>query len=165
MPGNTQISHTPIPVEPYQKYAFDQFLNFCALGGLISDDDGKMRKMPIYEFCQLVGVDQSTTWRWKHMPDFAARVRERREEIMPLMRESMWFNQLHLLGMQTQDKRAAVDALKTLTGHFSELRLPTVKQEVKVEVNTWTGLLESKRNLIEGEVVNEPDETHEPNAN
>ncbi len=73
---------------------------------------------------------------------------------MPLARESMWFNQLHLLGMQTQDKRAAVDALKVLTGHFSDLRLPTVKQEIEIKDNA-SDLLKAAREegIVEGEVV------------
>lgn len=138
MPDNAQIAPSAAPVEPYQAYAFDQFLTYSALGGLIVDDDGdgdgnpKLRKMPIYEFCKRVGVDQKTTWRWKHSEGFAMKVRARRDEIVPLARETMAFNQLFLLGMQMQDKRAAVDALKTYLGHFSNLRLPTVKQEVEV---------------------------------
>ena len=110
--------------------------------------------MPIYEFCQMHNVDQSTTWRWKHMPDFALKVRERRIEIMPLARESMWFNQLHLLGMQTQDKRAAVDALKTLTGHFSDLQTPTQRQQIELKNNVGDLLKAATTDgIIEGEVV------------
>lgn len=160
MSENAQIAKTAASVEPYQRYAFDQFLTYCALGGLIIDDeqDDKLRKMPIYEFCQRVGVDQKTTWRWKHSEGFAQEVRERRDEIVPLARETMAFNQLFMLGMQTQDKRAAVDALKTYLGHFSDLRLPTVKQEVKVEGNFLDMMTAATREgVIEGEIVNEHD--------
>lgn len=133
MPTNAQITQDLTPVQVRQKWAYDQFLTYSALGGLISDDSGRMRRMPIYEFCQYATIDQKTTWTWKHAPGFAEKVRTRRIEVMPLARESMWFNQLHLLGMQLQDKRAAVDALKTLTGHFSDLQLPVQRQDVKVQ--------------------------------
>lgn len=132
MQENAQVGKSPIPVKPYQAAAFDEFLTYCALGGLIVTDDGKIEKMPLYQFCERVDVDQATTWRWKHMPDFAMKVRARRDEVVPLARESMAFNQLFILGMQTQDKRAAVDALKTYLGHFSSLRLPVAKQELEV---------------------------------
>lgn len=156
MQGNAQVTKVLPSVEPYQKWAFDEFITYSALGGLIISDNGTIERMPIYQFCARVNVDQKTTWRWKHSEGFAAKVRARREEIMPLARESMMWNRLFSLAMQNGDKRAAVDATKTWLGHFGELKLPTVKQEVKVELNTWADLVQAKHDVIEGEVVDEP---------
>ena len=159
MQGNASLQTQPQETEPYKQAAFDEFVTYCALGGLVVEEDvdgnPKPNRLPLYKFCERVGIDQATTWRWKRAPGFAEKVRERREEIVPLARESMAWNQLFLLGMQTQDKRAAVDALKTYLGHFSNLRLPTVKQEVKVE-HTLADVFTNADKIIEGEVVNGP---------
>lgn len=147
---------------------------------MMVSDTGVPKTLRLGEFCDLVGIDEKTTWRWKtQIPDFAMRVRQRREEIVPLARETAAWNRLYLIGTTSlpstfkeivnqktgavkrvpvgalhEDQRAAVDALKTYLGHFSRLQLPAQRQEVKVEVNSWTALMEAKRNVIEGEVVN-----------
>jgi len=155
MPGNAQLHKQVTEINVRHIRAYDEFLTYSALGGLIIDaDTEKIRKMPIYEFCKRVGVDQSTTYRWKHAPGFGMKVRERRNEIMPLARESMVFNQLFILSMQTQDKRAAVDAIKTWLGHFSELQLPVQRQDVEIH-GSAEELLKAARDdgILEGEVI------------
>lgn len=121
------------PVDPYKTEQFDAYVSYLALGGMTTTDDGQVRKIPLEQFAAAYGVSRTTLWTWKnHTPNMAELIRQRREEVVPLARESAGWNQLFLLGMQTQDKRAAVDALKTYLGHFSGLRLPS--QEVKHEV-------------------------------
>jgi hypothetical protein len=132
---NVTLAESPTPIEPYKMSQFDAYLSYLALGGLITSDDGKVTKISVDQFCETYNVSRKTLWTWKtQTPNILELVRRRREEIVPLAREAAAFNQLFLLGMQTQDKRAAVDALKTYLGHFSSLRLPS--QEVKHEVGS-----------------------------
>lgn len=155
---NSTVDKTQNAVEPYKFGEFDAYISYLALGGLItSEEDGTIHRMTLTRFCEIYHVDRKTTLNWrKNTPDLWDQVRKRREEIMPAARESAWFNQLHLLGMQSQDKRAAVDALKVLTGHFSGLRLPA--QDVKHEAgDSWAALIseheDKHANVIEGEVT------------
>src|SRR5579871_1538740 len=98
MQQNARTTSPPKTVEPYKKWAFEQYITFCATGGLVVSDTGEIKTVKIGEFCQQIGIDEKTTWRWKtQTPDFALRVRQRRYEIMPVARETKVFNHLFLL--------------------------------------------------------------------
>ena len=180
MQENAGISKTTTRVEPYKKAAFDLYLTFCALGGMIVSDTGGIKPLTLGDFCRSVGVDEETTRRWKkNTPDFAMKVRARRDEITPLARETAAFNRLFLIGMSSlptqtkdlidpatgkvktirtgqlhSDQRSAVDALKTYTGHFSNLRLPVQRQDIKVEGSLADIFTKAEKEIVEGEVVN-----------
>lgn len=159
MSGNVQIEKGRTDTEPYKQATFDAFVTYSALGGLIVGEDGKMIEMPVYKFCQQYGVDVRTTQRWKKTEGFAMKVRQRRAEVVPLARETKAFNQLFLLGMQLQDKRAAVDALKTYLGHFSQLQLPVQRQDIKIQGGLMEVLAAAEHDgIIEGETI-EPTDT------
>ena len=153
MQPNATYSEPPTPVKPYKDVAFDEYLSFCALGGLITSDDGMLSKMTLNDFCRQFGVHRATTYRWKHnTPNFGEKVRQRRDELFPLSRETAMWNRLYLIGMQSKDLRAAVDAIKTLLGHFSGLTLPAKrKPEPSNSGASWVELITKYRNegLIE----------------
>jgi hypothetical protein len=122
---NATISDTPTPVKPYKNVAFDEYLSFCALGGLLTTDDGQLSKMTLFDFCSYMGIDRATAYRWKHnTPNFSEKVRQRRDELFPLARETACWNRLYLIGLQSKDLKAAVQALTLLLGHFGGLMLP-----------------------------------------
>ena len=125
---------------------------------MINEDDGSIYKMKLSEFCEKFNVSKMTIVRWrKNTPDLAQRIEARRNEITPMARVTALYNQMFLLAMQSQDKRAAVDAGKTLLGHFGNLQLPVQREEVKHSGGWVDVLLQAKRdNVIEGEVINEP---------
>lgn len=157
---NAKVAKQPKPIEPYSTLAFDAYITFKALGGLLVDDDGVITKMTQEDFCEKYGVNVSTVWRWRqNMPNLGELIRERREAIAPLARESAAWNQLFLLGMQKQDKRAAVDALKTYLGHFAGLRLPSqaVKHDATDALAEALGRVHQRRQQdaepIEGEII------------
>jgi hypothetical protein len=126
MQPNATILDTPTPVQPYKNVAFDEYLSFCALGGLLTTDDGKLSKMTLSDFCARVGIDRATAYRWKHnTSNFSDKVRQRRDEIFPFARETACWNRLYLIGLQSGDLKAAVQALTLLLGHFSGLMLPS----------------------------------------
>lgn len=119
----------------------EQWITFCALGGLITmESDNKsqpqeIKQMTITEFAKLLGVNRRTLYDWKKsIPSFAERVRARRYEIFSVSRETAAFNRLYLIGM-TGKSQPAVDALKTLLGHFSRLDLPVQRQEIEAGEN------------------------------
>lgn len=112
---------------------FEEYVSYCALGGLITGDDGRPSKMPIDDFCTTYGVSRMTLSRWKRQtPDWAARVDKRRAELMPRSRVTAVWNANYIIAIQTQDKRAAVEAQKVFLGHFGKLLLPVQRQELEV---------------------------------
>ena len=117
------------PVSPYRNGAFEDYVSFCAIGGLITSDEGRLSTMTTSQFCQQWGVDRKTTYRWRQTPGFADRVRARRDEIFPLARETACWNRLYLIGLQSKDLKAAVQALTLLLGHFGGLLLPARRND------------------------------------
>lgn len=150
---NVTSTNATTGVEPYKSGTFDAYITYCALGGIITEDDGDTHRMSIDEFCRNYNVSRMTLSRWKKQTsDWKERVDKRRDEIVPLARVTAVWNNLYLIARQQKDKRAAVEAAKAFLGHHG-LQLPTQRVEAKVEINSWTGLMEAKRNVIEGEVV------------
>lgn len=143
-------------------------------------ETGSISGMTLAEFCERVGIDMKTTWRWRNqIPDLATRIRERREEIVPLARETAAWNRLFLIGMTSlptrekevtnpktgkttilrygnkhDDQRAAVDALKTYVEQYGGRNGPMQRHEVKVEGNFLDMMAAAaKDGVIEGQVV------------
>lgn len=112
-------------VQPYKHGTFDEYLSFCAVGGLITTDDGQVSRMTEQEFCRQYSINRKTAYRWRQAPGFADRVRTRRDELFPLARETACWNRLYLIGLQSKDLKAAVQALTLILGHFGGLRLPS----------------------------------------
>jgi hypothetical protein len=173
-------------VAPYKKAAFDQYLTFCALGGMMVSDTGGIDRMTLGEFCEAVHVDEETTRRWKKQTsNFGLLVRQRRSEVFSLARETAAYNRLYLIGMtslptgskeivnektgRTQilrygnlhnDQRAAVDALKTVLGDAGDLQLPVQRQVHKI-TGGFLEMMTAAREagIIEGEVVHATSDT------
>lgn len=124
---NAPYKEVVTPVTAYKVGAFDEYISFCASGGLVTTDDGKISKMTALQFCQQWNIDRKTTYRWRRSPNFDRRVRQRREELFPLARETACWNRLYIIGM-TGTGQPAVDAIKTILGHFGGLELP-IKRE------------------------------------
>lgn len=153
--------------QPRREDAFDRYLTYCAIGGLTVSDEGNITTMTLEQFCAETGIDRATTWRWKkNIKNFAQMVRSRRDEIVPLARETAALNRLFVIGMSSigpsalhHDQRAAGDALKTYLGHHSRLRLPTQPHEIEAG-RTLMDLVNTARNknVIEGEVVGRNDD-------
>jgi hypothetical protein len=149
---------TPAPsteVTPYKQATFEDWLTFTALGGLLIDeDDQHIYKMTLTEFCATFNVSKMTTLRWrKQTPDLETRIAQRRNEIIPMARVTVAYNQLFLLGMQTQDKRAAVEALKLFLGQFGNLELAAKRPPEPINTGqaSWVELLKMKRVQVQAE--------------
>lgn len=153
-------------VSPYKSGAFDEYVTFCALGGMIVSDTGDITFVSQAQFCERFDVDRVTLWRWKRdTPNMAELIRQRRNEIVPLARETAALNRLLVIGMsslgtnrQHSDQRSAVDALKTYLGHHSELKLPTQPQKIEAGQSLMDLVnIARKKNVIEGEFSDRTD--------
>lgn len=146
-------------IKPYKHEIFDAWLTWKACGGLMVDEeDNRAYRMTLTDFCQTFGVTRPTVGEWrKNTPNLAELIEQRRNEIAPLAKVTNVFNQMYLTAMQTKDKRAAVEAQKAYLGHFGKLQLPVQRQDVKLQVNNWSQLLQKKREVIEAEIVDEPE--------
>ena len=152
---NVTAPNSSTGVEPYKQGSFDAYISYCALGGILTEDDGETHRMSLEEFCRTYNVTRMTLNRWKKQtPDWDQRVDRRRKEIVPLARVSAVWNSVYLIARQTQDKRAAVEAQKLFLGHHG-LELPVQRQQVKVE-HSLTEMFAKADQVIEGEVVNGP---------
>lgn len=151
---NVTNDSTKTEVEPYKAGQLDAYVTYCALGGLITEDDGAVSRMSIDEFCQHYGVTRMTLNRWKkQIPDWPLRVAARRDEIMPLARVTAVWNSVYSLARQTKDRRAAVNAAKLFLGH-NGLQLPVQRQDIKVQGGLMEILEAAERDgIIEGEVI------------
>lgn len=172
VPTQTQIDEADLTQTKQLKLQQELWIDYCAIGGIITEAGfeykrneytGKdvpeiMKRMSVKEFSEKVHVPRSTLYNWnKTIPNFAQRVRERREEIWPLARETALFNRAYSIAMGSNDMRASVDAIRLLTGHFSKLRLPTQTQEIEFKGQSWAALAARKRaEALEGEVIDEP---------
>jgi len=149
---------TQTGIQPYKQAVFDQWLTWKACAGLIVDEENNhIYKMTLTDFCQHFGINRDTARKWRNKTaNLGKLIEQRRDEIAPQAKVGMVFNQMFLTAMQSQDKRAAVDAQKAYLGHFGNLRTPVQRQDVKVEGLSWADLAQKKRNenkVIEGEVV------------
>ena len=130
----------------------EQYISYVAMGGVITSDDGLVTTMSQTKFADSIGVHRNTLLNWKRsIPNFGLRVREKREQLFSISRETAAWNRLYIIGM-TGTGQPAVDALKTLLGHFGELKLPVQRQDVKIQ-NSLAEMLSNAQKVIEGEVV------------
>lgn len=96
---NTETPGSENGVEPYKQAAFDAYLTFCALGGMMVSDTGEISGMTLDQFCEANGVNRTTCWRWKkETVGLADMIRKRRDELVPLARETAALNRLYLIG-------------------------------------------------------------------
>lgn len=159
---NTTSTNSPTEVEPYKAGVFDEWLSWKACGGLVADEeDNRLYKITLTEFCERFGIARSTANNWRrYTPNLAELIEQRRNEIAPLAKVGIMFNQMFLAGMQTKDLRAAVDAQKTYLGHFGNLQTPVQRENITLG-NGFTDLLQAARvegeppqpEIIEGEIV------------
>lgn len=153
---NTTIDSEESAVKPYKTGVFDEWLTWKACGGLLIDEEeNHIYRMSLTKFCERFKIAKSTANFWRtHTPNLAQRIEQRRNEIAPLARVSMVYNQMFITALQTKDLRAAVDAQKTYAGHFGNLQLPVQRQDVRIQGGLAEVLNAAEQDgIIEGEIV------------
>jgi hypothetical protein len=176
MANDGENQNTPTAVAPEfiateygLTYEQDQWISYCAVGGLITDDTGVMRKMKLEEFITTFDVPSRTLYNWKKsIPDFDLKVRERRLKLFPASRETNLWNRAYLIAMTTTGPQA-IEAIKLLVGQFSGWQPPSQKVEHEVG-SSFMDLLQSNRmksktpQLTESTVIDATVDTSQTNA-
>lgn len=148
--GNIQTSITDAPPQfaAATEYGLtvpqDNWISYCAVGGLITDDQGVMRKMKVEEFVATFNTPERTLYNWKKsIPEFEQKVRKRRMDLWPQSRETNLWNRAYLIAMTTTGPQA-IEAIKLLAGQFSGWQPPS--QKIEHEVGTsFMDLLQANR--------------------
>lgn len=118
-----------------------QWIDFCAIGGLMTDDDGTLKPTTITAFADMIKVERKTLYNWKKsIPDFEERVAQRRKVLGAGTRLQKVYNGLYL-------KAAAgnPDAVKLWLQIFDGWKPP--KQEMEIEHNLGLADLVAKKKL------------------
>lgn len=150
----------------------DKWITYCAIGGVITETGFEtvysqqldrevpeiITKMSLTEFAEKLGVDRKTLYNWKtSIPDFAMKVRAKRDEVFPMARETALFNQAYLIAM-TGRGQAAASMITMLLGHYSKLQLPKQRAELEAGDNLMEllNVARKKKVIIEGETSEQP---------
>jgi hypothetical protein len=162
---NVETEKTQTVLKPYKQNTFEHYIEWRALGGMVIDEEdpntpNKVRIMTFQQFCHEFDVSAETIRRWKRdIPDLEQKIEQRMNEIVPLARRQAVWNANFVMALQTQDKRAAVEAQKLFLGHFGNLKIPTQRQEIEHKFNAADLLVAAKTDgVIDGEVVHGSDD-------
>ena len=126
-----------------------QYVDFVALGGLLTDESGEFRTMTTREFADQVGVSRNTLYTWqKTIPDFWEKVRIRRLEITKRTRATKVYNGLFL-----KAARGDPAAVKLWSEIFDNYQPPAQKHEVSIGGLADLAKIAEQKKIIEGEAV------------
>lgn len=129
----------------------DALIDFRALSGVVTDDDG-IRKMSVDELATMLSTSRNTLYEWqKKIPDFWDKVNQRRTELAPNFRLAKMHEVWYLAALSPKNFQ---DRQLWLANFDKNFRMPTEK----IEHSAGTGfadMVAAKRQAqaIEGEVV------------
>jgi DNA-binding transcriptional regulator YiaG len=153
-----EISEIDVAVKaatPFVMSAQQQlWIDYNALSGIVTDitEDQSIRKMPITEFAEKIGVSRETLRQWRTMiPDFWDRVNKRREELAPQSRVQAFHEKWYVSALKMNNWAVSEAWARNFVPGYKE-----AKTKVEHELgNSWTALAQGKKEVIEGEVVDE----------
>jgi hypothetical protein len=142
---------------PYSQLPLTQqvWIDYCALQGVITNDDGSLEKMTIQECADKINVSRETLYAWKKsIPNFEDLCNERCAYMFNGARTRKVVNAIYLSATSKLNVQAM--SLWMANQKSVEFRMP--QQEVKHEAgNSWAALMSIKRSssdgIVEGEVV------------
>ena len=140
--GKSVDAEFEIIVEGQLSYAQQKWIDFCAIGGLIVDDDNSIRQMTITQFAEQLGVARKTLYEWKRtIPNFMEKAHKRRSEIggSPA-RVAKVYNGLFL-----KAATGNADAAKLWLQAFANWKPP--KQEMEIDHNLGLADLVAKKKI------------------
>lgn len=83
------------------------YIDFTALGGLLTHEDGTLEKVKISTFAARMGVHRDTFYKWqKNIPDFWDLVKKRRLEIGSMARTNKVWAGVYLRAAQGDAEQA-----------------------------------------------------------
>jgi hypothetical protein len=120
---------TVIPdLEEVLKINQQKWIDFNAVGGLITEADGSLQPMTISAFATALGVSRQTLYDWKKsIPQFKDRVRQRRLDLGSDARLQKVYNGLYL-----KASAGVPDAVKLYLQIFDGWKPPSQDHDVKL---------------------------------
>lgn len=159
----SEVEVIPIPyseLSPAQQY----WVDFCALQGLITGDDGEFSKMTIRECAEQLGITRQTLYDWKRsIPNFDALVADRCSELWSGARTVKVVNALFLNATSKMSVQA--QALWLANQKRIPFRMPTqpIKHDVAGGLADLLNIARERQleseNVIEGEIVEPNNQT------
>lgn len=142
IPANTsKDAEIEISVNDVLQLRQQQWIDFCAIGGLMTDDDGTLKPTTISAFAEMIAVERKTLYNWKKsIPDFNDRVKQRRMVLGSGTRLQKVYNGLYL-----KASAGNPDAVKLWLQIFDGWRPPSQSHEI--ELTTGLADLVSKKKL------------------
>lgn len=128
------------------------YIDFVAVGGLITEEDGNVIVMRATQFAQKIQVSRQTLYDWqKNIPNFWDRVATRRKELGGNSRIQQVWNGVYLKA-RTGNPQAAALWLANFDPNF---RMPAQKVEHGLDggIADLLNKARERRRSIEGEVV------------
>lgn len=156
----TVVSDTKYRVEALKAVLRErqqQYIDYCAVGGLITTEDGELKRMTVTQFAANIGYERTSLYLWqKTIPDFWERVNKRRKEIGGGGRVQKVYNGLYLKGAAGNPQAAAM----FLANHDENFRMPNQRVEVEVK-HSYADLLAVavSDGVMEGEVIERKSDT------
>ena len=119
-----------------------QWIDYCAIGGMLTDDDGGVTPTTITAFADMIKVERKTLYNWKKsIPDFDERVQHRRKILGSGTRLAKVYNGLYLKAATGNP-----EAVKLYLQIFDGWKPP--KQEMEIEHNLGLADLVAKKKLL-----------------
>lgn len=140
----SRLDDVPIP---FSELSWQQqyWVRYCALQGLVTNDDGSMTKMTIQECAEQLGVNRSTLYDWKRIiPNFEDLVNERVMADFDGARTRKVINSIYVAATVKLNTNA--QALWMANQKAVDFRMPTQKVEHEAG-NSWAALLNDKKSV------------------
>jgi hypothetical protein len=104
-----------------------QYIDYCAVGGMITDEGGEVKIIKATAFAAMLGVARQTLYDWqKRIPDFWERVAIRRKELGGNNRIQKVWNGVYLKAAAGDAKCAAL----WLANFDPDFKMPTQRAEL-----------------------------------
>ena len=149
------------PIDDYSPgitdYRYQALIDFRALNGLITDDDG-MHRMTVAQLATALGTIPKILYDWqKRIPEFWYLVAQRRKQIAPHARVAKVHDVMYMSALKPGSEGFR-DRQLWLANFDEDFRMPTEKIEHEVG-DSWARLLEMKRQssteMIEAEIIDD----------
>ena len=129
-------------------------IDFKALNGLMTDEEGNLKKMSMQVFASMLDVDRTTLYEWMKRPGFWDMVNSRRKELSSGGRLAKVHETLYLMAVKGEWQHLNA----WLVNFDPNYRTPTQKVEVEAgdSLVEAIGIARARKATIEGEVVDEP---------
>lgn len=118
-------------------------IDYYALQGLMTDEEGNLKKMPVTELAQLLQIDRTTVYDWRDtIPDFWGKVTKARARLGGQNRVQKVWN-----GVYMRAAKGDAEQAKLFLANFDEsFRMPNQSVDLNAG-NTLIDLMNAARQL------------------